>query len=535
MADLLFRTEDIENNEILNLYVETDLDRSIINKLKATTPTIIVGSRGVGKSFLMKVAEQELSSSFGVDRVLPVYITFTKSSLINTKDKNQFLHWMLAKICSKTLRQLKKRGLLSNISESIDILSGGVYSEKYLKIEEVQQLYENSWREASSIDSSIIPDVDDFKDAIEEICDDFNIKRIVLLMDEAAHVFRPEQQRQFFTMFRDLRSSKITCNAAVYPGVTNYGNTFQFTQDATFVRLNRDVLDNQYLKQMREIVEKQIQADSSLLTSISRNGQNFAILAYAASGNPRFLLKTVSDAPKMTSTQINEVLRNFYKTGLFAEHTNLSSKYNAQVGFIDWGRTFIENTVLPDIQAKNYKYLQEDKQTTCFFWVHKDSPQSVKEALRLLEYTGIIQEHANSMKATRSEVGTRYLVNIGCLLALEATPASNGFEIAKNVTPKRMAEYGMNSPYYKDLMDKIPRFEEIDLSESLNRVLEQSINELDLSSWLIEGLKTIGISTLKDLLNAKESDIQKIYYVGTKRSRFVKNQAISAVYEFLNG
>ena len=98
-----------------------------------------------------------------------------------------------------------------------------------------------------------------------------------------------------------------------------------------------------------------------------------------------------------------------------------------------------------------------------------------------------------------------------------------------------MAEYGMNSPYYKDLIDKIPRFEEIDLSESLNQVLEQSINELDLSSWLIESLKAIGISTLKDLLNAKERDIQKIYYVGTKRSRFVKNQAISAVYEFLNG
>ena len=71
-----------------------------------------------------------------------------------------------------------------------------------------------------------------------------------------------------------------------------------------------------------------------------------------------------------------------------------------------------------------------------------------------------------------------------------------------------MAEYGMNSPYYKDLIDKIPRFEEIDLSESLNQVLEQSINELDLSSWLIESLKAIGISTLKDLLNAKERDIQ---------------------------
>lgn len=286
---------------------------------------------------------------------------------------------------------------------------------------------------------------------------------------------------------------------------------------------------------MRDIVEKQVQADSSLLTSISRNGQNFAILAYAASGNPRFLLKTVSEAQKMTSSQINEVLRNFYKTGLFAEHTNLSTKYNAQIGFIDWGRTFIENTVLPDIQTKNQKYMEEDKQTTCFFWVHKDSPQSVKESLRLLEYTGIIQEHTNGIKASRSEIGTRYLVNIGCLLALEATPTSNGFEIAKNITPKRMTEYGMNSQYYKDLIDKIPRFEEIDLSESLNQILEKNINNLDLGSWLKDGLRSIGISTIKDLLNAKESDIQKIYYVGAKRSRFIKNQAISAVYEFLNG
>ena len=81
MAELLFRTEDIPNGEILDLFVETEQDRDVIEKLKSISPTIIVGSRGVGKSFLMKVAEQELNQNFNSDKILPVYLTFTKSSL----------------------------------------------------------------------------------------------------------------------------------------------------------------------------------------------------------------------------------------------------------------------------------------------------------------------------------------------------------------------------------------------------------------------------------------------------------------------
>src|SRR5690606_19951385 len=115
-----------------------------------------------------------------------------------------------------------------------------------------------------------------------------------------------------------LRTSFISCNAAVYPGVTSFGDSFQSSHDATFKNLDRDILDSDYISKMRDIVEKQLEADSELLTNISKNGQNFAILAYAASGNPRVLLKTISKAPKLNSSQINEVVREYYKTEIWS-------------------------------------------------------------------------------------------------------------------------------------------------------------------------------------------------------------------------
>jgi len=328
MSELIFRTEDIPNDEILSLFVETSQDRDVIEKLKSVSPIILVGSRGVGKSFLMKVAEEELSENFTNDKILPVYLTFNKSSLIHSTDRRQFANWMLSLICAKIIRQLRRKGLLANLPQSINVLSGGNYSEDSLKIEEVAKSYEESWRNPQNeISTTSIPTVDDFKDAIQEICEDLGIKRINLLIDEAAHIFRPEQQRQFFTLFRDLRSPYISCNAAVYPGVTSYGDVFQYTQDATFININRDIFSDSYIERMLEIVEKQSDSDSNLLSEISRNRNNFEILAFAASGNPRFLLKTISRTPKVNSSQLNETIREFYKVDLLVEHINLSEKY----------------------------------------------------------------------------------------------------------------------------------------------------------------------------------------------------------------
>src|ERR1035438_10502691 len=107
LEDVRLRTEDLKRDEILSLYVPTPADSEIVRLLKAATPVIVEGSRGTGKSFLLRVAELELENSFDASRVLPVFISFIRSSLIHTPDPLQFQHWMLSKVCNRLVRALK--------------------------------------------------------------------------------------------------------------------------------------------------------------------------------------------------------------------------------------------------------------------------------------------------------------------------------------------------------------------------------------------------------------------------------------------
>ncbi len=537
MNDFFYRTEVIRTDEILNYFVETKEDRVIIDTLKSHNPVILIGSRGIGKSFLLRVAQRELELKFDESRILPIYITFHKSSLIHTNDPLQFQHWMLSRICSFIIRTLRKSGLLSIIPFSLSILAGSSDSKDYIKetpIEKISKEFENSWQAPDNqIDISSIPTIDKFKEAIEDLCQELNIKRIILFIDEAAHILIPEQQRQFFTLFRDLHNPFLTCNAAVYPGVTSYGETFQPIHDASMLTINRDIWAEDYISNMREIVEKQ--AESSIIKNIQQYGQNFATLAYAASGNPRLLLKTIDRAPKINSSQVNQVIREYYREDIWSEHSNLSDKYYGHKEIIDWGRRFIEEDILPTIKTKNDEYLQLDKKTSCFFWVHRDAPQAVVEALRLLSYTGIVNQHSSGIKGTRSEIGTRYMVNLGSLFSFEKTPAVSAFEIAKNISIKRMTEFGAQHPKYDSLTKIVPKLVEANVTDILNAQLVKPVAVLDITEWQKNKLIKLGLNTIGDVLRSTETTLRKAYYVGEKRARRMRNAAIAAVYEYLSG
>jgi hypothetical protein len=537
MADFFYRTEDIKPDEIGTYFVETKRDREIINALKARNPVVLAGSRGVGKSFLLRVAEHELTTDFESQRVFPVYVSFTRSSLINTKDPQQFQHWMLARICGRITRSLHTAGLIAGKSRSLSILTGDSQlpsPDHQSAIEVLTERFEDSWKGAPApIDTSSLPAIDDFRDAVEDICQDLRIARIIVLIDEAAHILLPEQQRQFFTLFRDLRSPFLGCKAAVYPGVTSYGDTFQPSHDATMLSFDRDILGTDYIETMREMVEKQ--AESAVLDDIARHGDNFALLAYAASGNPRVLLKTLARAPRVTAAQTNETVREYYRSDLWTEYSSLPEKYAGHRHLIDWGRQFIEGTVLPDLQKKNEQYLQQEQKSTCFFWIHRDSPQPVKEALKLLAYSGIVTEHASGIRATRSEVGTRYAVNLGSLIALEAVPTTSGLRIARNITPKRMSEFGANHPAYESLLAAVPTFSEPSVGAVLEQQLAKQLDVLDLTDWQRAKLKELGLSSVRDVLTTSEGTLQTLSYVGEKRSRRIRNAAVAAVFEYLSG
>lgn len=535
MTDFFYRTEDIKPEEVSKYFVESTHDRLIIDALKNRNPTILVGSRGVGKSFLLRMAQQELMDEFDLNRSFPVYLTFVKSSLLHSGDPTQFQNWMLARICTSITRSLIKQGLVTELPKTARILLGLDGTEKNpSRLEIIAEEYENSWKyPGQNIDSSQIPNVDVLKDALEDLSTSLSINRFVLLFDEASHIFLPEQQRQFFTLFRDLRSHCITCNAAVYPGVTSFGDTFQPAHDATMISLNRDTQSPDYISNMKEIVQKQ--GESTILRNIATNSQNFAILAYAASGNPRLLLKTLTSANRLNSTEINEVIRSYYRTDVWSEHSLLADKYEGHRDIIDWGRQFIEGTVLPDIKSKNDDYLSRDKATSTYIWVHRDAPEVVKEALRVLAYTGVLSEQDSGIKASRSEIGTRYFVNLGCLFALEAVPTATAFNIAKGLTPKRMTEFGANHSAFSRLLERIQRIEPQSAPTLLNHQFQRDIDVLDLSSWQIRKLRDLKLNTVYDVFNASEDKLKEASYVGPKRARQMRNAAVAAVLEYLSG
>jgi len=530
MSNFKIRTETIKPDRILDYFVENQDDRKIVEYLKSDVPIVLVGSRGVGKSFLLRVAEAELKRDIDLKSVVPVYLSFTQGSVLQLTDEHDFYQWMLAKMCSAFLRSIKKLG----ISMPSSLL--GERSEKDVEnyLDKLVSEFEQTWKNNQKpISTSDLLSIDDFKEAVEDICEAAGIEYISFFIDEAAHILRPSQQRQFFNLYRDINSPYINCNAAVYPGVTSFGDNFQPIHDATFVYLERDVASVGYVEYMRNIVEKQ--ADSSLLGKIAKNMANFSILSYAANGNPRVLLKTLTLTPSVTSREVNTVIKSFYKSDIWEEHTLLSEKYSGFTDFIDWGRDFVEDYVLPEIKEKNDNYTADDKKTTRFFWIHRDAPETVKKALNLLCYTGIISLHTEAVKATRSEVGTRYSVNAGCLLALENIPVSTGLPIIRNTTIKRMSEFGANHQAYISLNPEITDFDDSIINDALDRQLAKPVDFLALPNWLIEKLKGLGLNQIRDVLDATEEEIQKAYYVGEKRSRYIKNEATSAVFEYLSG
>lgn len=536
VTDFFYRTEDISPKDVTKYFVETAIDRTIIDSLKSRAPIVMVGSRGVGKSFLLRVAEQELLQHFDNDRVFPVYVSFVRSSLIRSEDPEKFQRWMLARLCSAVIRALERRGLLGAIPRSIKLIAGSDVGAKIEKtrIEEIAEQYESSYREPkANVAGDELPTIEDFRDAVEDLSEDLGVSRFVFLIDEAAHIFLPEQQRQFFTLFRDLRSHCLVCKAAVYPGVTSYGDTFQPTHDASVLEIDRDVMTSGYVDHMREIVQKQ--ADASTQRNVLKNGQNFAILAYAASGNPRLLLKTLAEAPKVASTEVNEAIRKFYRSNIWTEHTDLADKYTGHKAIIDWGRLFIEESVLPAIKARNDSALSDDRDTSAFFWVHRNAPATVKEALRILSYTGIVKEGESGIRATRSEVGRRYSVNLGCLFALEPTPTRTAFGIAHSLSVKRMTEYGSNHGIYEPIAKMA--LSEIDAEDGFDLAphLSKGIEVLDLTDWQKEKLKELTLASVGKVLEASEEDLKLAKYVGDIRARRMRNAAVASVLEYLSG
>ncbi|SER82596.1 ORC-CDC6 family AAA ATPase [Sphingobium sp. YR768] len=538
--DFIIRTEDLHPDSTLDIYVPNTRDEQLVLLLRNQTPVIIEGSRGTGKSMLLRVCEQRQLKDFATDKVLPIYVSFNRSSLLKSPSERQFLHWMLSRLASTIFRAVQKQGLAAATSRALNVLTGGTDATTAAlggatRLEQVAQAFEDSYQTPDvHVDDAAVPTIEKFRDAIEDICDDYGIRRFNVLFDEAAHIFRPEQQRQFFTLFRDLRSSRMTCNAAVYPGVTSYGGVFEGTHDARIEQLVRDVSERDYAKQMRDIVLRQ--ANSTLQKDIAERGENFDALAYAVSGNPRLLLKTVALAGKLRVADVQAVIKDFYRVQIWAEHSSLAERYPGHKALIDFGREFMQETVLPEAKKKNDRWRENKRDVRSnVIWVSRDAPAAAKEAIRLLTYIGVLSRIDEGYKGTASQIGARYAINVGCLVADEVSPIPVIGELRRHNTQKKFTEFGASNSRFVEIEGIVGSAIEADLAVNLSTLLAKPIAKLDLTDHQRRALLSVGLSTIHKALLAPESKFQEAKYIGPVRSKRMKNVVTAAALEYLSG
>jgi hypothetical protein len=167
--------------------------------------------------------------------------------------------------------------------------------------------------------------------------------------------------------------------------------------------------------------------------------------------------------------------------------------------------------------------------------VHKDAPQAVKEALRLLCYSGVLQEGVSGIRATRSEIGTRYMVNLGCQFALDGEPIAFGLRVRRELSVKRMIEFGANHALFREIAKfDLAAIDDAD-NQALVHQLARGIDVLDVTAFQRSRLNQLGLLTVGAVLAASEADFTKARYVGETRARQIRNAAIAAVYEYLSG
>ena len=498
--DLCLRTEDIADSEILDFYQGAATELQIIEKLKGREPVLLRGARGTGKSFLMKVAERQLLDGLGKGQSgrvrMPVSLNFASAviDLDPATSAHDFKTWVINKIANKVYRSAKRAGL---IRESLDFSGTG--------------------------------SAEDLMYFIEDITEQGMVHEFVLFIDEAVHVFSPERQAIFFTIMRSLRSANLTINAAVYPGVTNFGSQFEPFQDAEVIDLAKDISSPEYVEWCRRLLQDQ--APDYLKRWEKRSGADYVpLLAIAASGNPRSLLRLASESGNPHSVLSQDNVR------MLSNHTALGDKFSGREELVNWSRQFLQEDLLKWFGVRNQNASHGGaSEFRAYLFISNKVPAALKFAVDMLCYSNLLILHDINYQ-TRQSPGNRYLVN--CCLLLEGLSRNEDrlkFADAMStgeVPVKRFREVHPNSKSLNDLPELSLDAEQVDRYD-IEQFMKEPVQKLPLTDFQKKALQSIGIATVRSAYDADEHQLKKAKGIGEKRASTIRQSIKAAVFEFI--
>ncbi|MBD5527685.1 MAG: hypothetical protein HDR02_04630 [Lachnospiraceae bacterium] len=414
------RTESLDSKMIQEYFIQKD--RSKIERMLDTEQYLVEGSRGVGKTMLMRKAELDASNNFEKNNVLAVWISFEESirieririSTLNGVDP--FLQWTMGKILLEVLRKIiaLRPKYADEISDRLSLLfsiDNPGQKKKYNAYLELLNSYVDALEKADIESNDQVADIapsknivdildnpNSFKSFILKLIEDFSLQRIVLLFDEAAHVFSDEQQVKFFTFFKGLRDPKIACKAAVYPGITNYGKYFEKNQDAKELRISWSIFDEDDVMYIKKILKKRIQAyDENLWNMLTNNDDVIKLLCYASNGNPRFAFHIIDEMQNTklfskSSINISQVINCLRSVNQekWKDFLTLKQRMLKYSDYIVNAEKIMKEEFLPNIRSWNQKRRKEDKKLSVGFYIEENTYRKIEKVFDILSYSNIV-------------------------------------------------------------------------------------------------------------------------------------------------
>lgn len=589
---LAIRTESLTDNEIKIFFVgESEF---YINQLLDGEHYLLEGSRGVGKTMLMRFTELEADKTFNSERIFTSYISFEDSLKVerlkvSSAEYNPFLQWTMAKILKSLLDKItllgidkeerKKKLLIENLSKVFGMkghfIQNGNLSDllkEYINIIETAN-YRTSEDIKKYTKDRLGIKADDlfkalnttitFKKFLEKFCGDTEINRLVLLFDEAAHTLSEQQQEEFFSFMKGLRSTKISCKAAVYPGVSSYGKDFDYGHDAKVLRLDRKPEEGEkYYNFLKSILKKRI-GSSEIWKGLNENKEFFDTLIISCFGNPRhlfFLLEYLEDIlKKLNVREVPIAVKNYVEQILWKYYLGLQQRLSRLKIPVESGYNFITGSAIPQLRGQNNIWRGKTKpKLSIYIAIENEIFDDLKDMIGVLIYAGILSERGQQ-SIGQNKYGKAYAINTAiCIsenvLKRDRTTGNSLYNEIKLLDKQRVKIYYKGTREISDLISNLKKGtalicpncakdrhtewkvcpfctqsypEEESLYEKLR---SHPVDNLPISSKIKIRIKE-KYTNIGEILDASETEIDKLYYVGPVRVKIIKTAAI----EYLAG
>lgn len=399
------RAENLSLDDFRAWTAPTPHEAQVLRQLTSSGPKLLSGPRGCGKTTLLRTAELQLAER---GKMLPVYVNFGRSMFIEPAFSRRsdadgfFQDWLIAKVikgAATTLDGVAAAHIPRDLADrSVAFVDAAEVNTGLTRIElpgpvQLAKML-SRWGAASGRSG------------------------VILLLDDAAHAFVPEQQRIFFEVLRSLRAPDVTYKAAIYPGVTEFSPNFHIGHDAKLVRAWVPVEGDAYLQFMRTAFERRLPRD--LRETIPQEVVDF--FAVAAFGIPRaffallegYLDTRTSDAGKKPRLPLSLVTEHAEQLRVL--HRSLAVKLPRYTEYVAAGEIVLGHG-LDELRELNSKRASSKRgESAIDLAVRHPVDPRLNTVFGLLEYAGLLRR-TNESVSLGSHTYSKFAVHGSLLIA----------------------------------------------------------------------------------------------------------------------